>query len=560
MVGDEFRTRAYEAVDAIADYWQRLMLDARALDAQALEAPTVGVPALPIRSGVRPGEFMAALPAHAPEHPEPWAGIFGDLQREIIPALTHWQAPGFFGYFPANTSGPAVIGDLLAAGLGVQGMLWATSPACTELETRVLDWMADAIGLPASFRSDAREPSRDGSRDRATGGGGGGVIQGTASEAALVAMCAARHAAREADRSLDQPTDRAATSNRLRPLIAYTSQQAHSSILKAAMIAGVCEDQRSEPDAFGATVGSGLRTIRTDAQFRMDPDALAGAIEEDLRLGRRPFFVCATIGTTGTMAIDPLRRIGELCARHAIWLHVDAAFAGSALICPEHRAMIDGVELADTFCFNPHKWLLTNFDCSLLWTRRREQLVGALSVTPEYLRTSASDSGVVIDYRDWQVPLGRRFRALKLWLVLRHFGLSGLRAYIREHVRLGEVLEALVRDEPRVMLAAPRGLSLVCLRVRPLPGESLASANARTRRLIDRLNASGLVFVSHTVVPASDAGATPGATGLPSASSASEDSALVLRVAIGGTFTSEAHVRGTWSLIRRTLDELDRTP
>jgi aromatic-L-amino-acid decarboxylase len=386
-------------------------------------------------------------------------------------------------------------------------MLWSTSPAATEVETRVLDWLAELTGLPEGFRSDS--------------GTGGGVIQGTASEATLVAMVAAR----ERVRRRGAPPEA--------PLVAYASTQAHSSVLKAAMLCGV---------ARGADDTVHVRMVETDAAYALRPDALERAIREDLAAGRRPFFVCASLGTTSSGALDPLGPIGEVLARTGVtaaggWLHVDAAWAGGALVCPELRGMLAGIEAVDSFAFNPHKWLLTNFDLNAFYVRERRALLDALSVTPEFLRNAASESGAVIDYRDWQVPLGRRFRALKLWFVLRHYGARGLRAHIREHVRLAQAFEGWVGEDARFEVAT-RSLGLVCFRLRPLPGEAPGATDARTRALLERVNATGKVFLTHTVLP--------GVAGAPAR--------FVLRLAIGGARTEERHVRGAWDLLAANAD------
>jgi len=488
---EEFRRRGHAMVDLVADYWARVQ-------------QTGAGAAWPVSGGRGPGETAALLPERAPEHAEPWEAVVADIERVILPGLTHWQSPAFFGYFPANISPPAVLGELLSAGLGVQGMLWATSPACTEVETRVLDWMAHAIGLPERFLSS---------------GPGGGVIQGTASEAVLVALVAARHRARLRGMS-GAP-------------VVYASSQAHSSIVKAAVIAGVADDVRAR----GGLVGGGVRLIPVDADLRMDPAALARAIDDDRAGGRLPLLACATVGTTGTMAIDDVEAAGRVCAERSVWLHVDAAMAGSACICPEHRVLLTGpggtgLERVDSLCFNPHKGLLTNFDCSLLWTADRASLTGALSITPEYLRNAATEAGAVWDYRDWQIPLGRRFRALKLWFVLRAYGLEGLRAHVREHDRLGGVLEGLVRADARFEVPVRRRLGLVCFRLR--------AGRSATEGLLQRVNARGRVFLSHTVLPSGEAGGGGGAWG---------ENPYVIRMAIGGTFTREEHVREAWAEI-----------
>ena len=442
-----------------------------------------------VRSRVEPGEVFGALPDSAPETGESWDAIFRDIERIVLPGLTHWQSPRFFGYFPANSSGPAILGDLLSAGLGVQGMLWSTSPACTEIETRVLDWLARLIGLPERFVS--------------TEGVGAGVIHGTASEAVIVAMVAAR------ERAIRGGADPA-------KLVAYTSTQAHSSIVKAAMVAGL---------------GAGrVRLVGVDERLRMNPAALEAAMASDRREGLAPFFVAATLGTTSSGAVDPLDDVGRLAADAGAWLHVDAAWAGSALVAPEHRWMIEGVDRADTFNFNPHKWLLTNFDCSALWVADRNDLIRALSITPEYLRTKESDAGEVIDYRDWQIPLGRRFRALKLWFVMRAYGAEGLREHIRRGVRHGELFEKLARESEWFELACERSLSLVCVAHRDGDG---ATMNA-----MEQVNASGEALFTHTKLP------TPAGE------------RAVIRLAAGGARQTDEDVRTAFAALERAAAEV----
>lgn len=483
MTPDEFRLAAHRVIDDLCDYWRT-------------------IEDRPVLCTAKPGDIAELLPAHAPEHPESWDAILGDIDRIVIPGLTHWQSPGFFAFFPANASFPAVLGDLLSTGLGVNGMLWATSPAATEIETRVLDWLAELLGLPERFRS--------------PGGVGGGVIHGTASEAVLTALVAARH----------RSATLAAKGHAPHCTI-YASSQAHSSIVKAAMVAGLA----ANPDD-----RTHLRLIDTDTDHAMNPAALARAMRDDVQAGRVPTFVVATVGTTSSTAVDPLMTIGPICREFGAWLHVDAAFNGSALVCPEHRWMIEGVEHADSFNMNPHKWLLTSFDCSCFWTSDRRSLTAALSVTPEYLRNAASSSGAVIDYRDWQIPLGRRFRALKLWFVIRHYGAAGLRAYIREHVRVAQEFESWIIGDDRFEIAAPRTTSLVCFRLRPVAGESIEQADARSRDLLSALNATGKVYLTHTTLP--DQASRPRHT---------------LRMAIGSTLTEERHVRAAWELIRASV-------
>tara|TARA_B100001167_G_scaffold187712_1_gene150188 strand:- start:3 stop:1550 length:1548 start_codon:yes stop_codon:yes gene_type:complete len=465
MDSEDFRELGRKLIDFIADYRDK-------------------IETLPVLSQVQPGEVAAGLPLEPPVEGDSLDNILQDIDRIVMPGLTHWQSPGFFGYYPANSSLPSVLAELLCAGLGVQGMSWVTSPACTELETRVLDWLAGILGLPGSFSSSSS--------------GGGGVIHGTASEAVLAVMVAGRERIRA----------RGETDGK--ELRAYCSSQAHSSVLKAASICGIGSQNLVQ-------VG-----VRDD--LSIDAAMLEAVIESDLAAGRVPFFICATVGTTSTCAMDSVAELGRIARKYELWLHVDAAYAGNACVCPEYRTMIEGVELADSFNCNPHKWLLTTFDCSTLWVRDRESFTRALSVTPEYLRTSQGDSGAVIDYRDWQIPLGRRFRSLKLWFVLRWYGVDGLRAFIREQVRLAELFEELVCGSQDFEICAPRRLGLVCFRFRGSDDEN--------RELLEAINAGGEIFLTHTVIPAEGAGR------------------YVLRFATGTISTKEKHVLRAWEIIQ----------
>lgn len=417
----------------------------------------------PVREAVSPGSILEQIPGEPPEHGggvDAWDAIIRDLDAVVAPGLVHWQHPGFFAYFSCNASAPAIAGELASATLNANGMLWATSPAATELEMRMTDWCARLFGLPEHFRFDA-------------GLGGGGVIQATASEATLAALLAARTRAVRAGASRDRVT-------------VYTSTQAHSSVVKAAMVAGLADHP-------GDT--SRVRTIGTDAGLRMDPAQLDRAVRADLGAGLAPALVVASLGTTSTGAFDPLGPIADAVARCGArpWLHVDAAWAGAALICPEFRAFAAGLGHADSLCVNPHKWLLTNFDCDLFWVRDARALTDSMSITPAYLRDAHSEGGAVVDYRDWHVPLGRRLRALKLWFVIRHYGAEGLRAHIRRHVRMAETVEQVLRADPRFELPLARSLGLVCFRV--------AGADDRTPRLVEWVNARGRVLITPTSVP-----------------------------------------------------------
>ena len=435
MSPGEFRRQGHAAVDWVADYLAR-------------------VEHLPVISRSQPGELRARLPGRPPEQGEPFESILADMDRLILPGITHWQSPNFFGFFPANNSGPSILGEILSAGLGVQGMLWATSPACTELETHVLDWMVDLLGLPGRFKSD---------------GAGGGVIQDTASSAALCALLAAR------ERASGFKSNEEGCEGRL---TAYTSTQAHSSIEKAAGIAGLGRRK--------------LRLIETDDGLAMRPDLLERQIARDRQAGLAPCFVGATVGTTSSNALDPLPAIGRICREQNLWLHVDAAMAGTAALCPEFRHIHAGLELADSYAFNPHKWMFTNFDCDCFYVADRVPLIKTLSILPEYLRNKATESGAVIDYRDWQIALGRRFRALKLWCVIRHYGAEGLRHHVREHVKIAQEFARWIQESGRFELAAPAPLNLVCFRHRG--GDDL------NRRLLETLNQTGRLYLTHTVL------------------------------------------------------------
>ncbi|SCG37191.1 pyridoxal-dependent decarboxylase [Micromonospora halophytica] len=470
MDPEEFRRAGYAVVDWIADYWT-----------------TLGE--RPVTSQDPPGTVAAALPTAPPTYGEPVDAVLADLDSLIAPRLTHWQHPGWFGYFPANTSGPSVLGDLVSSGLGVQGMLWATGPACTELETVMLDWLAGLLDLPEKFRSTGR---------------GGGVIQDSASSATLVATLVALH------RAGGGRWRQAGVDRRYR---AYTSTQGHSSIDKAARIAGLGSD--------------GVRPVEVDpATQAMRPEALRAAIEADRAAGVVPAIVVATIGTTSTTAIDPLPEIGAICAEYGVWLHVDAAYAGAAAVCPELRWTHAGLAHADSYCFDPHKWLLTGFDCDAFWVADSGELIEALTVLPEYLRNAATESGAVIDYRDWQVPLGRRFRALKLWFVLRWYGVEGLRAHIRSGVALADRFADRVAADARFELVAPHPFSLVCFRLR--------AGDEASAELLARVNATGRVHLTHTRV----------------------EGRYTLRLAIGSPQTRQEHTDEAWDLLASAATEI----
>lgn len=476
MSAEEFLRQSQAVMEWIAGYHQR-------------------VGELPVLSQVKPGELRAALPAAPPQQGEPFAAMLADFEQKVLPGVTHWQSPNFCAYFPTGVSGPSLLGEFLSAGLALQGMLWTTSPACTELEAHMMDWMAKLLDLPQTFLSPV---SHAGSK-------GGGVIQDSASSGTLCAILAARERATGGKFNEEGGDGR---------LVAYTSTQAHSSIEKGIKVAGIGR--------------SNLRLIAVDEHFAMDPVALRDQMMADRIAGKVPFFVSATVGTTSSGAVDPLETIGHICHEFGAWLHVDGAMMGTAALCPEFRGMHRGLPLADSYLFNPHKWMFTNFDCTCMFVRDREALISALSVTPEYLRNQASESGEVIDYRDWQVPLGRRFRALKLWFVLRHYGAEGLQFHIRRHVELAERFAEWVEANPRFELVTPRSLNLVCFRLRPRPNEDEAAVNARNATLLKELNDSGQIYLTHTKLGGK----------------------YTLRFCIGQAQTELEHVEKAWRLIQ----------
>ncbi len=462
MAPEEFRHNAYKAVDWIVEYMKK-------------------VEDYPVLSQVKPGDIRKRLAQQPPVCGESFDAMLQDVQDIILPGITHWQSPNFFAYFPANSSAPAILGELLAAGLSVQGMLWATSPACTELETHVMDWLVEMLSLPQKFRSDTA---------------GGGVIQHSASDATLCALLAAREQVTEA-----KVNQRGGNGK----LIAYASAQAHSSIEKACMIAGIGSDK--------------LRLIAVDEDFAMRPAALDAQIQKDKEAGLTPFFVCASVGTTSSLAFDPLVGIAEVVRTHGLWLHVDAAMAGSAALCPEFRFIHDGIENADSYTFNPHKWLFTNFDCNAFFVAERQALIKALSILPEYLKNEATNEGAVLDYRDWHIPLGRRFRALKLWFVIRHYGIEGLQHHIRRHVAIAQQFKQWILDSEDFALAVDTPLNLICFRHR--------EGDALTEKIMHKVNASGQAYLTHTRL----------------------NDRYTMRLAVGQTRTELRHVENVWALL-----------
>ena len=431
-----------------------------------------GIDQQPILPSAEPGDLRALLPNEPPERPEPMDRILADIEELIVPALVGWQAPGWFAFFPANSSPPSIIGELLSAAFAQQGMLWSTSPATTELECHVLDWLVDLLGLPESWKSS---------------GPGGGVIQMSASDATHTALVVAR------------VTNGAPIADQ----VVYSSSQAHSSIEKGARLAGFDH----------------IRLLDVDDVYALRPDALADAVEADIAAGLVPSFVCSTVGTTGTTAVDPVAEISRVAHRHGLWHHVDAAYAGSAMILPELRHHQSGLNQADSYVFNPHKWMFTNFDCSVFYVADRAPLIQTMSIVPPYLRNAASDTGEVTDYRDWHVPLGRRFRALKLWMVLRTYGAEGIRHHLRRHVRMAADLHTWIEDHPHLEPIAPAPFGLVTFRH--------IDGDAATERIVSAINSSGHSYVTPSNI----------------------DGRRFIRVSIGQTTTGASHVERLRSVI-----------
>ncbi len=463
-----FRNYGHAIVDWIADYMDH-------------------IDDYPVLAQVEPGEIADQLTETPPEEPEEMEAIFNDFKRIILPGITHWQHPSFFAYFPANTSEPSILAEFLMAALGAQCMVWQTSPAATELEVVVMDWLRQMLGLPEGFS---------------------GVIQDTASTSTLCALLCAR----------EQATSFAVNKHGFRDgstqrLIVYGSEETHSSIEKGVKIAGFGKDH--------------LRLIPTGADFAMIPEELEKAIDADKKNGHLPCCVVATVGTTSSTAMDPLRPIGEICNHHRLWLHIDAAMAGTAAILPEIRHILDGIELADSFVFNPHKWMFTNFDCSAYFCKDSKALTSTFEILPEYLKTDVDRR--VKNFRDWGIPLGRRFRALKLWFVIRYFGIRGLQQKVRAHIELAKEFESWVREDPQFEVMAPVTINLVCFRYHPshrtFTEEELEKIN---KGLMDELNRSGRMFITHTKLKGK----------------------FSLRFCIGQTNTTREHVQKAWEALQ----------
>ncbi|VAW03957.1 Aromatic-L-amino-acid decarboxylase [hydrothermal vent metagenome] len=465
----DFRKNAHKFVDWMADYMEN-------------------VESYPVKSPAAPGEILAQLPEKPPMDPEDMADIFQDFQDIIMPGMTHWQHPGFMAYFPANASPPSVLAEMLTSALAAQCMSWQTSPAATELEERVMVWLRDTIGLPANFH---------------------GVIQDTASTAMFVAFLTAR------ERLNDFKTNHTGLSGTGRHCC-YASAEVHSSTDKAIRMAGLGSDN--------------LRKIPLDENFSMIASELEKAISADIAAGHKPTCVVATLGSTSLSAIDPLQEIGEICKKYRVWLHVDAAWAGSALVLPEYQWMIRGIENVDSFVFNPHKWLLTQFDCSAFYVKDKAALIRTFEILPEYLKTREGDR--VNNYRDWGPQLGRRFRALKLWFVMRSYGITGLRDHIRRHIDMTQSLAEQVDKEPDFELLAPAPLALFCFRYHP---ENMAEdqLDALNERIFEAINDSGEIYLTQTRI----------------------NGKYAIRFVSGAPATEQRHIDRAWQIIKKTALE-----
>jgi aromatic-L-amino-acid decarboxylase len=463
---EEFRKIGKEVVDWIADY---------------LKDPEK----YPVLSQVKPGEIRSQLPAAPPASPESMETILADFNRIILPGITHWNHPGFLAYFANSASAPGILAEMLATALNVNGMLWRTSPSATELEELVTDWYRQMLGLPEEFQ---------------------GVIIDTASVSTLVALTAAREATHKQVR--EQGLSGRSDVPRLR---LYCTEHTHSSIEKAAIVLGIGQE--------------GVRKIPSDREYRMEPELLSAAIEEDRKNGWLPFAVVATVGTTSSTSIDPVPAIADICQKENLWLHVDGAYGGSAAIIPEMRSVLAGVERADSFVTNPHKWLFTPMDCSLLFTQHVGTLKQAFSLVPDYLKTADQS---VNNYMDWGVQLGRRFRALKLWFIIRSFGVDGIINRLREHCRLAREFAAWVDADKDFERIAPVPFSVVCFRYHPTGIADETTLEQLNARIIDQLNATGEVFLSHTKL----------------------NGRYTIRLAIGNLGTTEKHIARVWALVK----------
>ncbi|MGB3075348.1 MAG: pyridoxal-dependent decarboxylase [Chitinophagales bacterium] len=470
MTTDEFRSNAHQLVDWMADYLGNLQ-------------------EYPVKPAIRPGEIKNKLPNDAPEFPESFENIFNDFKNIIVPGITHWQHPQFFAYFPTGASEPSILAEMLTATMGAQCMVWLTSPAAEELEERMMEWLRDMKSLPKNFT---------------------GVIQDSSSSATLVALLTARES--KTNYSVNKSGFKQGQTFRI-----YSSSQAHSSVDKGVKIA-----------CFGI---DNLVKIEVDENFAMIPEKLEAAIKEDIVNGLIPLCVVSTIGTTSSTAIDPIEQIGMICKKYQCWHHIDASYAGTALLLPEMRWMSKGIEMADSYVFNPHKWMFTNFDCSAYFVQDTQALINTFSILPEYLKTA--EDKLVNNYRDWGIPLGRRFRALKLWFVIRSYGLSGMQEIIRQHIEYGQWLKHEIASTPFFEVMAPVPLNLICFRIKPKGIEDEPTLESINKALIEKLNASGKILLTQTKL----------------------NDRFVLRFVAGQSHTTLKNVADGWEMIKKFAAE-----
>ena len=469
MTTSEFRKQGYKVIDWLVDYYEN-------------------IENYPVLSQVKPGEIRSNLPDNPPEKGRGYDEILADMDT-IMPGMTHWQHPNFHAFFPAGTSGPAILADMIATGTGIVGMLWETSPSCTEVETHVLDWLVDMLGMPEKFKS----------KDI-----GGGVIQDTASSSTLIALIGAREYASKGEFNANNTNSN---------LSSYVSSHSHSSIEKAVKVAGLGKNS--------------LRVIGVDENFAMIPSELEKQIKDDIKNNAKPTFVCASVGTTNTTAIDPIEEIGKICKKYDIWLHIDAAMAGAAALCPEFRYIQKGLEYAQSYTFNPHKWMLTNFDCSVLYVEDRNKIINAMSVIPEYLKNKGSESGEVIDYMDWSIPLGRKFRGLKLWQVINYYGTEGLQKYIRENIEHTQILKSWIEEDNNFEIIAPVPLNLICFKHK--------NGSDFNQKLHEAINQSGQLYITRTKI----------------------NNEYILRFSIGQATGTIDHIKKSWKLIQDTAKKIN---
>nr|GEX02649.1 aromatic-L-amino-acid decarboxylase-like [Tanacetum cinerariifolium] len=474
---EEFREKAHKTVDFIADYYQN-------------------IEKYPVLSQVQPGYLRNQLPEAPPDTPESFDTILADVQKDIIPGMTHWLSPNFFAFFPSTVSSAAFVGEMLCTCFNAVGFNWLASPAATELEMVVMDWLATMLKLPKSFMFS---------------GTGGGVLQSTTSESILCTLVAAR------DRALNE-----IGVEHIGKLVVYGSDQTHSTYMKVCKLAGIHPQN--------------IRSIPTSAKdkFSLSPKLLRKVIEADVAEGMVPLYLCSTVGTTSTTAVDPIQELANIAKEYGIWVHVDAAYGGSACICPEYRHFLDGVELVDSLSLSPHKWLLAYLDCCCLWVRNPNLIVNSLSTNPEYLKNKINESDSVVNYKDWQVGTGRRFKSLRLWFILRSYGVKNLQDHIRSDIQMAITFERLVKSDHRFEIVVPRRFSLVCFRLKQFNGFDSSYTEMLNKKLLERVNSTGRVYMTHTVV----------------------GGIYMLRFAVGATLTEECHVIAAWELIRELADTL----